>query len=296
MDRSRQTTSRDSVNWGRSYGRATGMRYDDVDEPPRRRTEPPYKISVKNGEPHARQRHTFEGIWNAREALTDHPDRVAVFATEGDFQDALRNMPTDPDAWWRVSADRKDAEVGTVHYQAILLGDTMDLTTCYPMRGREYDKAWLNNLLGRRRGKSSEAFWAFAHEVDDLWYELGSVKGFPAGASHEEEDEIARLRQDARDALNDYQVGPARTAIRSLKEAWDKIKLLAAARVAEAKKLEEARDKTISDTRIALNKAIDAKNVELAETLYKKMLEFKTFVSPPALNGLRQLGIKVVDG
>lgn len=293
MERPRQASSQ-AVDWGRGYSRATGLRTDDVD-PPRRRSEPPYKVSVRNGEPHARQRHTFAGIWKARAALTAHPDSVAVFATDGDFEAALRDMPTDSGAWWYVSADRRDAEVGGVHYQAILLGETMDLTTCYPMRGREYDKKWLNTMLARRPGKSSDAFWAFAREIDDLWYELGAIKGFPPGTSHEEEDEIARLRQDARDALNDYDVDGGRGAIRALGEGWDKIKEAAAARAVQAKKLEEAREKTISETRSALSKAIAADNVALAETLYKKMLELKTFVSPPAISGLQRLGIKIVD-
>lgn len=293
MERPRQA-SPEAVNWSRGYSRATGLRTDDVDQP-RRRSEPPYKISTRTGEPHARQRHTHAGIWKAGEALTAHPDSVAVFATDGDFEAALRAMPADPGEWWYVSADRRDAEVGGVHYQAILLGDTMDLTTCYPMRGKEYPKGWLNTLLARRRGKSSEAFWAFAHEVDDLWYELGAIKGFPAGSKDEEVDEIARLREAVRDALNAYDVGRARGAIRTLGETWDKTKERAAARVVEAKKLEEARDKTISETRVALGKAIDANNVELAETLYKKMLALKTFVSPPAISGLRRLGITIVD-
>lgn len=292
MERPRQASPA-AVNWCRGYSQATGLRIADVDEP-RRRSEPPYKVSTRNGEPHARQRHTHAGIWKAGEALTAHPDSVAVFATDGDFDGALRAMPTDPGAWRYFSADRRDAEVGGVHYQAILLGDTMDLTTCYPMRAREYPKGWLNTLLARRRGKSSEAFWAFALEVDDLWYELGAIKGFPGGATDEEVGEIDRLRQGVRDALNAYDVGLARGRIRTLGETWDKTKQLAAARVVEAKKLEDARTKTINDTRVALNKAIDADNVELAGTLYKKMLELKVFVSPPAIDGLRRLGITIV--
>ena len=294
MDRPRQA-SPDSLNWGRSYGRATGLRIDDVDQrPPRRQSEPPYKISVRNGEPHARERHTYEGIWKAGRALTTHPDRVAVFANEAALQNALRDMPTDADAWWSVDADRKDAEVGGVHYQAILLGDTMDLTSCYPIGGREYDKSWLNTMLSRK-GRSSEAFWAFAIEVDDLWIDFFAVRGSPQGARDDEILAIDRLRQEARDELKAYEVGRARAAIRALERAWDETKEKAVARVAEASRLEKAKDKLISDTRIALGKAIETKNVESAEALYRKMLELKTFISPPAISGLRGLGIKIVD-
>ena len=295
MERQRSGASQDARNWGGSYARATGMRTDDVAPPHTRQAEPDYKVSVKNGEPHARKRHTHEGIWKAGEALTDHPAKVAVFASESDFQAALAAMPTDPREWWSVSSDRRDAQVGDVHYQAILLGDTMDLTSCYPTRGREYPKGWLNGLLRRHPGRNSQEFWAFAQDLDDLWAEWESIKDFPPGASTAARETIAALRSQSEGELRDGRAPQARKTIAALKAAWDKEKERAAAAVAAEKQREAEKAAAVNETRVALNKAIEAKNVELAKTLYLKMREFRVFISPPAIAGLKSLGIDAVS-
>jgi hypothetical protein len=93
-----------------------------------------YGVRPQDGSAHAAARHTAAGIWAAGRILTAHPDFVAVFRTQQDFQQALANMPTLRASWQAHphTPGRYDAEVGGVHYQGTPLGSDMSLFSCYP--------------------------------------------------------------------------------------------------------------------------------------------------------------------
>lgn len=103
-------------------------------------------VDFRTGEPHARQRHTRSGIHAAGAVLTAHPTRVSIFASEAAFQDAKKKVPLARDRW-TSDHDRLDCTVDGVHYQALALGDTLSITSFYPVGGKDYAKTDVANLL-----------------------------------------------------------------------------------------------------------------------------------------------------
>lgn len=94
-----------------------------------------YVVDPAAGGNHAYDRHTSEGIFERRAILSAHPTHVAIFDSEEAFYQALVDMPAERNAWYHpagAAPGRYDAQVGNIHYQATLLGDTMSLNSCYP--------------------------------------------------------------------------------------------------------------------------------------------------------------------
>jgi hypothetical protein len=293
MDRPRQTNQPAQRDWGNRFASATGMQ-GGRRETTGRREEPPYELDTREGEAHARERHTFEGIWKAGKVLTDHPDFVAVFESEEAISAAVRNMPTDPRAW-KGRTGRYDAEFDGVHYQGVLLGNTMSLFSCYPVGGLEYPKPWLSKMLRNSRARTSTAFWTQIDELDPLERELGKFARPPQGATESEAGELDGLNRSAGAAIDGLDAITAQELLGKLRLRWNAVKQAAEERAAAVKQKEKERDAEISSTRIALNKAIEVQDKETAQALYLKMKEMGTFISPPAIKGLKLLGINVTD-
>jgi len=96
---------------------------------------PDYTIDLSKQ--HARERHTREGIWEAKKLTTATEGAyVAIFYTLADMNTALDSAPKAKSQWYSSGGGRWDADLNGVHYQGFPAGDTMPLDTCFPKRGR----------------------------------------------------------------------------------------------------------------------------------------------------------------
>jgi hypothetical protein len=292
MEKQTGKNTDDAQAWGQRYASATRMAPSNGSGGNRRPPDPPYELDTREGEPHAWQRHTYEGIWKAGRALTDHPDEVAVFKTEGDLDAAIRNMPTARSAW-TYSRGRYDAEAGGVHYQGTVLGGTMSLFTCYPVSsavGRFYDKGWLDDVLHTLRGAASATeFWEVALDLDDLWYDLRPFAKAPDEATGDEVAALDALRQRAKDALNACKLKASRDAIAALRTRFQEVQVASDERAAKEKAEKEARERLGNDLRRALSQAIKDRDLEAAQAHHAEMVRLGVFISPVQEGDLKAL-------
>ncbi len=273
-------TGRSYVESGGAYRQAAPVAQHEVD------------YTKNGGADHAWRRHTRAGIWKAGRAETDHDSIVAVFADEAAFEAALAAMPTSSDQWQRGRDGRYDAYVGGVGYQAALLGNTMDLFTCYPLTGAKYGKRFIDKLLGKRGPKNADEFWALADMLDPLDARLDRLWRPPEGALDEEAVAYRKLAQAAEAAIEAASKAKAEELLDALSAKSHEIEAAIAERSAKAEAERKQREAPIAAMRSELNKLADAPVSEegcaKAAELYAALMKAGTAINPATLRSIKE--------
>ena len=183
------------------------LRQLGIIDPPESSKVTEYTLNLKSGTDHAWIRHTFEGVWKNRRADTAHDNTLAVFASDGEFEAALRAIPKAKNRWrYNSKKGRLEVFVGNVGYYAESIGDTLYLQTFFPRSGGvTYSLADVNRMLKTNPCRTARAFWDMmetrVERMNEARRRFANLPPFPEGATQDEATALNDLYAAVDDAI-----------------------------------------------------------------------------------------------